>query len=330
MRCAILAQALGETGMHETGQKVATGTAPGKVILFGEHAVVYGRPAIAVPVAEVQARAEVRLGEPGQGVILDARDLGMRVRLAEAAPDDALAVIVSKTLAHLEIPPQPDLTITVESTIPIARGLGSGAAVSTAVVRALARYFGRHLTSRGISDLVYEAEKLYHGNPSGIDNTVIAFGKPVYFIRGRALEIFWVRAPFTLAIADTGIVSQTKDVVGDVRRAYEENLGKYEYLFDQIGEIAALGRAAIETGNHAELGGLMNRNHALLQALGVSCPELDRMAQAAMEGGALGAKLSGAGRGGNLVALVTEESRGRVEMFLRMAGAKRVIVTEVS
>ena len=316
--------------MGKTERGIAVGTAPGKVILFGEHAVVYGRPAIAVPVFDLQAKAEVRLGAPGQGVILEARDLEMRFSLAEAGSDDALATIVWKTLARLEIPPQPDITVAVESTIPIARGLGSGAAVSTAVVRALARYFGKHLTSRATSALVYEAEKLYHGTPSGIDNTVIAFGKPVYFIRGRALEIFWVRAPFLLAIADTGIVSHTKDVVADVRRGYEENLGRYEFLFDEIAEIVQQGRSAIEMGDLPRLGGLMNRNQAVLQAMGVSCPELDRLAEAALDGGALGAKLSGAGRGGNLVALITPEVRGRMEMFLKLAGAKRVIITEVS
>lgn len=308
----------------------AVGTAPGKVILFGEHAVVYGRPAIAVPVFEVQARAEVSLGAPGQGVVLEARDLELRYPLSSALADDPLAAVVWKTLARLEIPPQPDILISVQSTIPIARGLGSGAAVSTAIVRALARYFGKHLTSRAVSDLVYEAEKLYHGTPSGVDNTVIAFGKPVYFVRGRTLEIFWVKTPFLLAIADTGIASETKDVVADVRRRYEANLGQYEFLFDEIAEIAYQGRGAIEMGDLPRLGDLMNRNHALLQAMGVSCPELDRLAQAALDGGALGAKLSGAGRGGNLIALVTPETRGRVDMFLRLAGAKRVIITEVS
>jgi len=316
--------------MVKSARAVAVGTAPGKAIVFGEHAVVYGHPAIAVPVFEVQAKAEVRLAEPGRGVTLEARDLEMRFFLSDAASDDALAAIVWKTLARLEIPSQPDLTISVESTIPIARGLGSGAAISTAVVRALARYFGKHLTSRAVSDLVYEAEVLYHGTPSGIDNTVIAFGKPVYFVRGRTLEIFWVRTPFLLAIADTGIISQTKDVVADVRRGYEENLGRYEFLFEECAEIAQQGRAAIEVGDLQRIGSLMNRNQAVLQAMGVSCPELDRLVQAALDGGALGAKLSGSGRGGNMIALITPEIRGRMEMFLKMAGAKRVIVTEVS
>lgn len=315
--------------MSETNQKAA-GTAPGKVILFGEHAVVYGRPAIAVPVFEVHARAEVELGEPGQGTVVHAKDLGLRLVLADGHSDDPLCAIVWKTLAHLEIPAQPDIVVSVESTVPIARGLGSGAAVSTAIVRALALHFGKRLTDRVVSDLVYEAEQLYHGTPSGIDNTVVAFGKPVYFVRGRTLEVFGAQAPFTLTIADTGIVSATKDVVSDVRRAYENSRRRYERLFDQIGHIAQEGRAAMESGHIPEIGRLMNRNHALLQKLDVSCPELDRLAQAALEAGALGAKLSGAGRGGNLVALTAPETREQVEASLRGAGAKRIIITEVS
>ncbi len=315
--------------MNEEKQ-TAIGTAPGKVILLGEHAVVYGRPAIAVPVFEVQAQATVQLGEPGQGTIIEAKDLGLRIVLADGPSDDPLCAIVWKTLAHLEIPPQPDIVITVESTIPIARGLGSGAAVSTAIVRALVRHFGKHLPHRAVSDLVYEVEKLYHGTPSGIDNTVVAFGKPVYFVRGRALEIFEVKTPFTLAIADTGIISTTRDVVADVRRAHKGDTSRYERLFDEIGHIAQQGRAAMEAGDILEIGHLMNRNHALLKHIGVSCPELDQLAKAAMEAGALGAKLSGAGRGGNLIALTTPDTRAQVEASLRAAGAKRVIITEVS
>lgn len=310
--------------------KIATGTAPGKVILFGEHAVVYGRPAVAVPVFDVRAVAKVRLGAPGQGVVIAAKDLGVSVRLSEGSEQDPLCAIIWNTLARLEIPAEPDITVTLESTIPIGRGLGSGAAVSTAIVRALAGYFGKHLTSRAISDLVYETERLYHGTPSGIDNTVIAFGKPVYFVRGRTLEVFWVKTPFVLAIADTGIVSHTRDVVADVRRAYEQNPAAYEEFFDKIGEIAQNGRAAIEAGNLAEMGRLMSQNQALLKRIGVSSPELDRLVRAAMEAGALGSKLSGAGRGGNTVSLVPPDAVGKAQMYLRMAGAQNVIITEVS
>jgi mevalonate kinase len=225
--------------------------------------------------------------------------------------------------------PDPDLTITVTSTLPIARGMGSGAAVSTAIVRALAKHFAYWFPSRAVSDLVYETEVLYHGTPSGIDNTVIAFEKPVYFVKDQVREVFWVGRPFLLAIADTGIESPTREVVGDLRRRYERDPDRYLPLFDRVGEVVVTARSAIEQGQLERLGRLMGENHALLQEMGVSCAELDRLVTAAREGGALGAKLSGAGGGGNMIALVTQETEGRVGMMLRLAGALRVIITQV-
>jgi mevalonate kinase len=283
----------------------------GKVILFGEHAVVYGRPAIAVPVTEVQARATVEPGSSGQGLVVHAPDL------------------VRTTMKAMLCDGAPDLTITVASSVPIARGMGSGAAVSAAIVRALARHCAHWFASQAVSDLVYETEVIYHGTPSGIDNTVIAFEKPVYFVKDLVQEIFWVGEPLLLAIGDTGIESSTREVVGDLRFRYEADPNGHDVLFDRIGEITARARQAMELGEIQALGRLMDENHALLQELGVSCPELDCLVTAAREGGALGAKLSGSGRGGNMIALISEETQGRVDMMLRLAGASNVIVTEV-
>ena len=308
---------------------MAQGYAPGKVILFGEHAVVYGQPAIAVPVTEVQAQATVVPGRAGQGVVIDAVDLKRRIRVREADDSDPLAHIVRLTLNEIDPELDPDLSISVTSTIPIARGMGSGAAISTAIVRALAKHLKRWFPSQAISDLVYQTEILYHGTPSGIDNTVIAFEKPVYFVKEVTRQVFWVGTPFLLAIADTGVESSTKEVVGDLRRRYQAEPSRYDPIFDRVGEIAVAAQSAIERGEVDALGQLMDENHTHLQAMGVSCPELDRLVSAAREGGALGAKLSGAGWGGNMIALVSAETRGRVDMMLRLAGATQVIVTRV-
>jgi mevalonate kinase len=303
--------------------------APGKVILFGEHAVVYGRPAIAVPVTEVQASACVEPGEAGQGVVVVAPDLGRRIVLREAAEDEPLARIVRVTLAKMKAERELDLTITVTSTVPVARGMGSGAAVSTAIVRALSRHFEFWLTSRAISDLVFQTEILYHGTPSGIDNTVISFEKPIYFVKDEGWEVFWVGKPLLLLIADTGTTSSTKEVVTDLRRRYQADPAQYAPTLDRIGEIVPAARTCIERGQDEELGRLMDENHALLQRLGVSCAELDRLVGVARSEGALGAKMSGAGWGGNMIALVNEAAQGRINMMLRLAGATRVIITEL-
>jgi mevalonate kinase len=258
-----------------------------------------------------------------------APDLDRRIVVREAAEDDPLACIVRLSLEKMKHPPDHDLTITVTSTVPIARGMGSGAAVSTAIVRALAQYVGHWFSSRALSDLVYQTEILYHGTPSGIDNTVVAFEKPVYFVKDAGWEVFWVGEPFLVVIADTGIESSTRDVVSDLRRRYQAEPARYEPRFDRIGEIALAARKGIEQGQVEILGELMDENHALLREIGVSCPELDCLVAAARDGGALGAKLSGAGWGGNMIALVTEATQGRVDMLLRLAGATRVMVTEV-
>lgn len=304
-------------------------TASGKVILFGEHAVVYGRPAIAVPVTGVQALAAVEASPPGQGTVVIAPDLGKRIAVREADEDEPLAHIVRTTLRALQRPSDPDLTLTITSTIPIARGMGSGAAVSTAIVRALTRHYNHWFASQAISDLVYQTEVIYHGTPSGIDNTVIAFEKPVYFVKDSLSEVFWVGTPFRLAIADTGIQSSTRKVVNDLRRRYQAAPAQHEPLFTRTGDLVATARQAIERGELPTLGHLMDENHGLLQAMGVSCPELDCLVVAARDGGALGAKMSGSGWGGNIIALVTEQTQGRVGMMLRLAGATKVMITEV-
>jgi len=303
--------------------------ASGKAILFGEHAVVYGRPAIAVPITEVQAQATVENAQQAQGIRIVAQDLHRDYLLRDTSPDDPLCVTVINTLRHIGQPLAQDLTITVQSTIPIACGLGSGAAVATAIVRALAQHFGHRLEASVVSSIVFETEKLHHGTPSGIDNTVIAFEQPVYFVREQTLEAFRVSRPFLLAIADTGIASPTKIAVGDVRRAWQSDPAKYEEIFDEIGTLTVMARQAIESGATEVLGQLMDANQRLLRLLKVSSPELESLITAAKQGGALGAKLSGGGRGGNMIALVTPQTKDRVSMMLRLAGAKNVIVTEV-
>jgi mevalonate kinase len=302
--------------------------APGKIILFGEHAVVYGRPANAVPVTQLQAQAALRPG--GAGFRIIAPGLGRDYLLAEAAADDPLALIVRQTLARLGRP-APAASLSLSSTIPLGRGLGSGAAISTAIARALAQFFQQPLSPAEISSLVYEAEKLYHGTPSGIDNTVVAFEQPVYFIKGQPIRPMRVGRPFHLVVGDTGRIAPTHQVVGDLRRRRQQNPEPYEGYFDEIETVVNQARVVIEQGRPglAALGKLMDENQELLAALGVSSPELNRLVEAARTAGALGAKLSGAGWGGNMIALVLPEQAGQVAEALVGAGATGVITTEV-
>ncbi len=317
-----------ESGPRGKPMILGTGRAPGKVILFGEHAVVYGRPALAVPISQVVASAQVVSAPPGSGLVIEATDLAQRFALAQAPAGDPLAAAVNLVLEQLGLA-APDWRLTVHSTIPIASGLGSGAAVSAAIMRAVASAARHELPPERLSALVYEVEVLHHGTPSGVDNTVIAYGRPVYFVRGEAPQVFRIRQPFQLAIADSGIASPTKATVRDVRLGRQRSPETFEKLFDDIGQIVEKARAAIAAGEPDRLGPLMDANHALLAEMGVSCPTLDRLAGAARAAGAGGAKLSGGGRGGNMIALVNDGSAEAVAGALLKAGAVKVIVTPV-
>ncbi len=308
---------------------MSSATAPGKVILVGEHAVVYGHPAIAVPVWETVATATITGAPTGHGCVIIAPDVNRQVKLAAAGDDEPLALITRLTLAALGAAANPDWQITVYSQIPIASGLGSGAALSTALVRAIYLYLGHKADPAQISALVYASEQLYHGTPSGIDNTVIAYGLPVWFIKGQAPAIFRAHQPFTLAIADSGIAAPTKETVGDVRRGWQLEPVRYEDWFAQIGAIAQAARQAMAVGDRATLGALFTQNQAVLEKLGVSSPTLQRLITAALGTGAYGAKLSGGGRGGNMIALIDPAHAQRVTAALLAAGARNVIVTTV-
>ena len=267
-------------------------------------------------------------GRAGVGVG-GARHLAGRVRVATTPADDPFARIVRLVCADLERP-LPPWRIEVSSEIPIASGLGSGAAIAAATARGLLAAFGVTLPVERLSALVYEVEKLHHGTPSGIDNTVVVYGRPVWFVRGQAPEPFASGAALHLLIGDTGIASPTRLAVGDVRRGWEAYRDRYEALFDSVSNIVTDARTCIEAGDSAGLGKLLDQNQALLDEMGVSSPELDRLVAAARGAGALGAKLSGGGRGGNMIALVGPGSEEAVREALLAAGAKRVMGAELA
>ena len=186
------------------------------------------------------------------------------------------------------------------------------------------------MSDEDVNAFAYEIEKLHHGTPSGIDNTVITYAKPVYFVKGQPIETFQVGQPFTIVIGDTGISAPTKESVGDVRRLWQADQTKWEKVFDEVGEIAKEARTVIERGKTKELGELMSRNHALLQSMTISSPELDSLVTAARRAGALGAKMSGGGRGGNMIALVAPDLAETVAGSLKEAGARNTVITQVS
>lgn len=304
-------------------------SAPAKIILLGEHAVVYGQPAIAVPVSQLRATAMVEPNPPHVlGLRIVASDLGemLPVAIDGEVVDHALTLTARLVLDTLQLPP-PNVTITVQSAIPVASGLGSGAAVSTALARALLVACNRTLPDEVLNRIIFEAEKRYHGTPSGIDNTVVVYEQPVYFVREQPIERLHFGAAFRLLIGDTGVRASTKIAVGDVRVLHDADPTYIGAVLDEIGQVVRRGRVALETGDTEALATCMNKNHRLLQILAVSSPELDQFVESALAAGALGVKLSGGGRGGNMIALVTDETAEHVRIALMKVGAVRVMET---
>lgn len=307
---------------------MTTASAPGKIILFGEHAVVYGQPALAVPVIQVQASVTVS-NSSREGVWIEAPNINLASKLSQLSPDHPLAAVINSVFSALGVSRQPACTVHVESTIPVASGLGSGAAVSVAILRALSAYLGRPFSDKQVNKLAFEVEKLHHGTPSGIDNTVVTYARPVYFIKGQPIETCAVGAGFTIVIGDTGISAPTKESVEAVRKLWKVDPSRWDKIFDQVGNIVREARQAIERGDTTKLGALMDANQALLQQMTVSSVELDDLIETAHKSGALGAKLSGGGRGGNMIALVHKENAPKLANSLRSAGAKQTIVTTI-
>jgi mevalonate kinase len=304
-------------------------TAPGKIILFGEHAVVYNRPALAVPVTQIHVDVEV-LDSSTSGILIHAPVIDLHAELSTLPSDHPIGSVILKLLQRFDVSRPASLEVKITSTIPVASGLGSGAAVSVAMIRALSSHLDYPLTNEQVNDLVFEIEKLHHGTPSGIDNTVITYAMPVYFIKGQPIKTFKPGKPFTIVIGDTGIPAPTKESVSAVRLLWLRDSVYFEDIFDEIAQLSLIARRSIEIGKPELLGELMDHNHAFLQRLTVSSPELDRLVDAARDAGALGAKLSGGGRGGNMIALVEQAKAESVAEALMSAGAKRTIITEVS
>jgi len=306
--------------------------ASSKAILFGEHAVVYGQPALAVPVSNIRAYADV--AEEGSGLRVRALDLGRTIRLDSPPRDSgglALYTTVHTALQTLGVDPTSvSLDISVHSDIPIASGMGSGAAIATAIIRALFSWQQQSIDADALSAIVYESEKILHGQPSGIDNTVIAHEKPVLFSRSQGLQPISIVQPLSLVIAYTGIASRTRDAVLDVQHAWQNQRKEYDAYFETIGQLVQDAIVCLREGDIQHLGQLMLENHRILQKLDVSCQMLDVLVQSAMKAGALGAKLSGGGRGGIMIALTLPDNAEIVGQALSQAGAQRVFQTTVA
>ena len=290
--------------------KKYTFSAPAKFILFGEHAVVFGYPAIAMPVVDIRAYVTLLIDQSIDEPFLDALDLRNRVSIrSKTCPPEMRhfieAIQLVSAFGGIEIPDR-GWALTIRSDIPISRGLGSSAAISVALVKALYRLSEIELSTDRLIQLSYELEKQHHGTPSGIDNTVVSLENPIYYRRGEKIRLIDSHL-FYFVIGDTGIGKSTATIVAEVADRYKRDEDEDRRWFQAIGDITDQGLTCLASGDHQHLGQLMNQNQALLRKIGVSATELERLITVAQDYGALGAKLCGAGKGGCMISVTEDE-----------------------
>ena len=292
----------------------ASGRAAGKVILLGEHVVVYSRPALAAGLAR---GLEVRV-ERGEGL------LTVRTDVSSLAADERPTALVREAAAALGLVSD-GLRVQVRSELPAGAGLGSSAALSVAVLRALAAAAGRRLALADELALGRGLEAIFHGNPSGIDPAAAVLGGCFRFTRGEPPMVTPLRVPrpLPLVVAYTGRGRSTGAVVAGLRARWEGDRATYERRFDEVAGLVAEGAAAVESGDVVGLGRTFDENQRLLEALGVSASEVESLVAAARSAGAYGAKLTGGGGGGAVIAVAAEPER--VAAALRGAGAQTMV-----
>ncbi len=292
----ILATLLGE----KADDNAAASTAAGKIILLGEHAVVYGRHAVALPIPDaVTARASLS----DSHTTLRIPDWGLNTTVGTEAVDGVDAAI-NLILQKLGVADS-TFDIRATSSLPRGMGLGSSAAIAVAITRAIAQCMEVELSLETINAIAYECEMLAHGQPSGIDNTISCYSEAMLFQNAGVLDMTALELDEVppLLVGFSRESGATLEQVAGVRERYDAEPRRFDAVFDQIGELSRGGAEALKAGNYDELGRLMNICQGLLNAIGVSTPDLENMVAIARQNGALGAKLTGAGGGGSIVAL---------------------------
>ena len=279
------------------------GSGFGKVILFGEHFVVHGVPGI---VSAIDSATDAEVTKTGKELVV--RD--ERKAAKGYAEEKRLQQIesIQRMLKKMGLDPKLPLNIWIGGTLPGFSGLGASAASSVAIARAIAEELSLKLTNEQVNQIAYEAEKAYAGNPSGIDNTAATYGGLMWFKKNTAggpdnVERLSIRMPVEIVIGSTGKVANTKAMVAGVAERKQKYPERYDHFFKQAENLAYAGRTALKIYDLKEVGELMNENHRLLQEIEVSSKELDLLVGIARENGAFGAKLTGGGGGGCMVAL---------------------------
>ena len=290
---------------------MGTGKGYGKTILFGEHFVVYGLPSI-VSGLGAYTTAEVRVVKGSGWGVNDQRPATLGYK--DQKHGEAMQSIAN-IISHLKVDIEHQrLEISFAGDLIAASGVGASAAQCTSLVRALSETFDLNLDDEKINEAAYEGEKAYHGTPSGIDNTASTYGGLIWFVRNldtgkNTMDLLQSPRKMLIVMANSGITASTAEVVADVRRLREENPEKIEKIFGEYKKLAEAAKKALLRGDITTIGNLMNENHKMLQQITVSGKINDELVEIALENGAIGAKLTGTGRGGLVIGLAENEDK---------------------
>lgn len=306
-----------------------TATACGKLILLGEHAVVYHSPAIAIPLTSLRVRTTVEpsISQPQGRIHIKADFLGIDHDMSELEKDHFLAHTLALLFSFLGFQQTPTCRIKITTELPIAAGLGSSAAIAISLLRSISAFLGHPLSPNDLNTLAYKSEQAVHGRPSGIDNTVITNEEPVYYQRGEEIEFIQPIHELMFVVADTGIRKSTRESTAQLAEDLAANPDEIRPHLAAISELVKESKRSFQNADLKALGIAMNANQEHLSALRLSCPELDKLVLAARQAGAPGAKLTGGGMGGHMLALVTPKTEQGVTQALISAGSPRVFTT---
>ena len=299
---------------------MAKGEGFGKTILFGEHFVVYGFPAIASALGNTTIAVVEKVDVKGYELIDNRLETpGYKVQKRKE-----YGVLIENVINFMGI--KEGIKITLSGSLVAASGVGASAACAASLARAINSEFDLKWNDEKINEAAYEGEKGPHGTPSGIDNTAAVFGGLLLFKKNleggpNTIEKMKIKQPVEIVLGNSGKTSSTKEVVADVKKLKEENPQEINPIFEEYNKLAEEAKTALLEYNLEKVGKLMNKNHELLSKINVSCKELDELVETAINAGAFGAKLTGTGRGGLMVALTPgKELQEKVALAIEEKG----------
>lgn len=307
-------------------RSVGWGRAHAKAIVLGEHAVVYGAPAVALPIPQLAVTASIGWspgGGPDAGggcAEVSFTATGLRSSGVAGGAFEGLRELVGRFSGVYGVSEGGRLDVVVDGGVPHGRGLGSSAAYARAVVVALADLYGLVLSDDEVFDLVQTAENVAHGRSSGVDARAVGAAGPLWFCGGRVEEVV-VGGEGLFIVADSGQVGRTKDAVGSLREGFGRRPGAQEVFVQAATDLTVRAREALAAGRVVELGGCLTQYHGLLRGAGLSTDRIDALVSAALAGGSLGAKITGGGLGGCVIALTHPAQAPAVTARLNEAGA---------